>query len=207
VGEYREGRRVSAFLATTDGRVLAHFDESEIDVLLSLSRQFSALLADVGNPSRLLDPAIARLFPDAYRDDAAASNEFRRYTQQDLAARKIETAERVQAALADTAAPSVGVVLPDGRTGIALGVEDGWSWLRHLTDLRLTLAARLGVVDDTAAFDEDPDPDALSEEELLTRSLFDWVGYVQELLVAALDDVADAGSTSADEPGSASTEH
>jgi hypothetical protein len=113
----------------------------------------------------------------------------------------------VQAALGETAEPSVGVVLPDGRTGIALSVEDGWSWLRHLTDLRLTLAARLGVVDDTAAFEEDPDPDALSEEELLTRSLFDWVGYVQELLVAALDDVAEAGPTSADESGSASSEH
>lgn len=185
---------MSAFLATTDGRVLAHFDPSEIEVLLSLSRQFSALLGDVENPSHLVDPAIARLFPAAYRDDAAASEEFRRYTQRELASAKVEAAERVQTALARTAEPAGGVVLPDGRAAIGLGVDDGWTWLRHLTDLRLTLAARMGVVDDPSAFDEEPDPDALSEDELLTRSLFDWVGYVQELLVAALEDVVESGA-------------
>lgn len=188
---------MSAFLATTDGRVLAHFDASEIDVLLSLSRQLSTLLADAENPAHLVDPAIARLFPAAYRDDAAASDEFRRYTHADLATAKIHAAERVQSALDGTADPSLEVVLPDGRVAIGLGVEDGWSWLRHLTDLRLTLAARMGVVDDTAAFDDEPDPGMLSEDELLTRSLFDWVGYVQELLIAALEDVVetDAGTS------------
>lgn len=189
---------MSAFLATTDGRVLAHFDASEIDVLLSLSRQLSALLADAGNPSHLVDPAIARLFPAAYRDDAAASDEFRRYTQKDLASGKLQTAERVQGALDGTAEPSVEVVLPDGRAAIGLSVEDGWAWLRHLTDLRLTLAARMGVVDDAAAFDDEPDPEGLTEDELLTRSLFDWVGYVQELLVAALEDVVEAGAGTGD---------
>ncbi|WP_166426692.1 DUF2017 family protein [Labedella populi] len=181
---------MSAFLATTDGRVLAHFDASEVDVLLSLSRQFSALLHDAADPAHLVDPAIARLFPAAYRDDAAASDEFRRYTQKDLASAKLHAADRVQSALDGTAEPSLEVVLPDGRVAIGLSVEDGWSWLRHLTDLRLTLAARMGVVDDTAAFDDEPDPDVLTEDELLTRSLFDWVGYVQELFVAALEDVA-----------------
>ncbi len=195
---------MSTFAATTDGRVLAHFDETEAQVLLSLSRQFSDLLNDVTNPSALIDPAMRRLFPDAYRDDASASDEFRRYTQQDLAIAKVNAAERVQLALEGNLVPPIDEDLPDGRTALGLSIDDGWSWLRHLTDVRLTLAARMGVVDDPAAFDDDVDPDSLTEEELLTRSLFDWVGYVQELLVAALDDAIGARETDPPASGSSS---
>jgi hypothetical protein len=191
---------VSAFAATSDGRVVAHFDESETRILLSLSYQFSRLLDDTGNPSHLVDPAMHRLFPDAYRDDSSASDEFRRYTQRDLAIAKVEAAEVVQAALSGEADPPVDTVLPDGRTGLLLGVDASWSWLRHLTDLRLTLAARMGVVDDAAAFDEDPAPDA-SEDDLLMRSIFDWVGYVQELLISAVEEATAGNGSEAEGDG------
>jgi hypothetical protein len=191
---------VSAFAATADGRVVAHFDESEARILLSLSYQFSRLLDDTGNPSHLVDPAMHRLFPDAYRDDSSASDEFRRYTQRDLAIAKVEAAEVVQAALSGEADPPVDTVLPDGRAGLLLGVDASWSWLRHLTDLRLTLAARMGVVDDAAAFDEDSAPDA-SEDDLLMRSIFDWVGYVQELLISAVEEATAGNGPGADGEG------
>jgi hypothetical protein len=178
---------VSAFAVTPDGRVLARFDEAERTILLSLSHQFSELLAQSGTAPSGGDPAIARLFPDAYRDDPEASDEFRRFTRQDLAAAKIAAASTVQEALAG--APAGGSASA-GSTGdgIVLDAAAGWSWLRHLTDVRLTIAARLGIVDDPHAFDDDPDPDLLSEDDLLARSVFDWIGYVQELLIGALED-------------------
>ena len=41
-------------------------------------------LGDDTPPARPDDPALARLFPDAYPDDPDATAEFRRYTQPDL---------------------------------------------------------------------------------------------------------------------------
>lgn len=173
---------MSAFAVTADGRVLARFDGAETDVLLSLSQQFAELVGGADDPSLVADPAIRRLFPDAYRDDREASAEFSRYTRTDLAAAKIAAASTVQDAL--------------GGGDLLLDAETGWSWLRHLTDLRLTVAARLGVVDDPDAFEEAPDPDVLSEEDILARGVFDWLGYTQELLIAALEEAAstDAGT-------------
>lgn len=179
---------MSGFAATVDGRVIAHFDPTEIEVLSSLSRQFSALVARAGEPSARADPAISRLFPDAYRDDVAASAEFRRYTRSDLASAKLAAAQSVQSSLDELASSGAegAADAPEGRREIALDEEHALAWMRHLTDVRLTLGARMGVVE---ADDElDDRPEAASEEEVLTRSLFDWVGYVQELLIAAVED-------------------
>ncbi len=57
------------------------------------------------------------------------------------------------------------------------------AWLRSLTDVRLSLAVRLGI---------EADEDAMllhqSEDEavLAMTELYDWLGYVQETLVSAL---------------------
>src|ERR1700689_1008276 len=45
------------------------------------------------------DPVLARLLPDAYRDDPDASGEFRRYTEQGLRSGKIAAARTVLATL------------------------------------------------------------------------------------------------------------
>jgi hypothetical protein len=173
---------------TADGAVLARFDEAETSILLSLSQQFAELVGGHGEPAASSDPALRRLFPDAYREDPAASAEFSRYTRRDLSDVKLHSASAVQEALA-----AGGDVLLDG--------PGGWTWLRHLADLRLTVAARLGVVDDPDAFEAEPDPASLSEEDLLARGVFDWLGYVQEMLVSALEDAADHDSDGAT-PGS-----
>lgn len=182
---------MSAFGVTADGRVLVRLDEDESRILLSLSHQFAGLLAGADEPSAGLDPALERLFPEAYRDDPDASAEFSAFTRTELAAAKSAAATEVQGALGDGAADTV------------LDVSAGWSWLRHLTDLRLTIAARLGVVDDPEAFDTAPDPDELSEDDLLARSVFDWLGYVQELLIGALEEATGLGN-GASGPSSAS---
>ena len=58
------------------------------------------------------------------------------------------------------------------------------AWLRSLTDIRLSLAVRLGIETDEDAMlisrSDDEATAAMSE-------IFDWLGYVQESLVAALD--------------------
>jgi hypothetical protein len=171
---------MSSMAVTADGAVLARFDEAETSILLSLSQQFAELVGGADDPAVSSDPALRRLFPDAYREDPTASAEFSRYTRRDLSDVKLHSAAAVQEALA-----AGGEVLLDGA--------DGWTWLRHLADLRLTVAARLGVVDDPSAFDAEPDPATLSEEDVLARGVFDWLGYVQEMLVIALEDAADPG--------------
>lgn len=203
---------MTAFGVTDGGDVLARFDAAESRILLSLSGQLAEMLADVSEPSAGLDPAIGRLFPDAYREDPDASAEFSRFTRTDLAAAKVAAAETVQRSLTGTATtePDPGPPAVDGADPAAPGAEfvldpeAGWSWLRHLTDLRLTIAARLGVVDDPHAFDEEPDPAGTSDDDLLARGLFDWLGYVQELLIAALEEGAAVRAAGNGETGTAS---
>jgi hypothetical protein len=118
-----------------------------------------------------LDPALARLLPDAYRDDPGASGEFRRYTEQSLRSAKQEVAQTVL----DT--------LPADGGPVKLSREQAQSWLRALNDVRLTLGVRLGV---TEEFEDewrqlDPlDPRATAFE------VYAWLGDVQESLVQAL---------------------
>ena len=118
-----------------------------------------------------LDPALARLLPDAYRDDPDASGEFRRYTEQSLRSAKQEVAQTVL----DT--------LPADGGPVKLSREQAQSWLRALNDVRLTLGVRLGV---TEEFEDewrqlDPlDPRATAFE------VYAWLGDVQESLVQAL---------------------
>jgi Domain of unknown function (DUF2017) len=118
-----------------------------------------------------LDPALARLLPDAYRDDPDASGEFRRYTEQSLRSAKQEVAQTVL----DT--------LPADGGPVKLSRDQAQSWLRALNDVRLTLGVRLGV---TEEFEDewrqlDPlDPRATAFE------VYAWLGDVQESLVQAL---------------------
>ncbi len=58
-------------------------------------------------------------------------------------------------------------------------------WMRSFTDVRLALATRLGVEDgDEARWAALPDDDPVSQ----AHDIYEWVGYLQETLVEALDD-------------------
>jgi hypothetical protein len=134
---------------------------AELDAMLGFSPRTRAPL----------DPALARLLPDAYRDDPDAAGEFRRYTEQSLRSAKQEVAQTVL----DT--------LPADGGPVKLSREQAQSWLRALNDVRLTLGVRLGV---TEEFEDewrqlDPlDPRATAFE------VYAWLGDVQESLVQAL---------------------
>jgi hypothetical protein len=134
---------------------------AELDAMLGFSPRTRAPL----------DPALARLLPDAYRDDPDAAGEFRRYTEQSLRSAKQETARTVL----DT--------LPADGGPVKLSRDQAQSWLRALNDVRITLGVRLGV---TEEFEDewhqlDPlDPRATAFE------VYAWLGDVQESLVQAL---------------------
>lgn len=122
------------------------------------------------------DPALARLLPDAHREDPAAAAEFRRLTETGLRSRK-----RRNLSLASTALQRRGHVV--------LTVEEANALLKGLTDVRLVLGERLGL-------STDEDADAIGEALrhapdvenpwVSAALLYDVLTWWQEALVAAL---------------------
>jgi hypothetical protein len=117
------------------------------------------------------DPVLARLLPDAYRDDPEASGEFRRYTEQGLRSGKIAAARTVLATL-----PPKG-----GR--VRLSEPEGQAWLRALNDVRLALGVHLEVTDD---FDERSDEIGPDDPRSAYVEVYHWLAFLQESLVRAL---------------------
>jgi hypothetical protein len=154
---------VIPFVRRTDGVHLG-MTSGERAVLRSLTEQLRQVLAG----DLTADPVAARLFPDAYRDDAEAAAEFRRWTETDLLTQKTANADVVHAWLT-------------GEREGAFEPADEQAWLRCLTDLRLTIADRLGIVD--AASEE---RSSAADDGVGLRDVYDWIGYVQEHLVTTL---------------------
>jgi len=154
---------VIPFVRRADGLHLG-MSSGERSVLASLVEQLQQVLEG----DLAADPVSARMFPDAYPGDVEASAEFAKYTRSDLLAQKTTNAGIVHA------------WLTGARDG-ALTAEDEQAWLRGLTDLRLTIAERLGIVD--AASEE---ASYTGDADVGLRDVYDWVGYVQEHLVTSL---------------------
>jgi hypothetical protein len=112
------------------------------------------------------DPALARLLPDGYTDDADAAREFRELTEGSLRAHKSETAQRVLDSL------------PAGGGAVCLDADTTRAWLSALNDVRLVIGTRLGVTEET----DYPDPD---DPAIPGYELYRWLTIVQELLVDA----------------------
>jgi len=179
------------------GGVVATFDAPEATVLASLAGQVIELLRDrngeqVAESDPLLgdlgmtgpsqppeDPVLKRLLPDAYRDAPDDAAEFRRFTESALTSAKVENAEAIIGALAAGGLDG----LSEEPIEIELDPEAVQAWLRSLTDIRLSLAVRLGIETDEDAMllDKSADPAVVGMGEL-----YDWLGYVQESLVQAL---------------------
>jgi hypothetical protein len=117
------------------------------------------------------DPALHRLFPDAYADDDEASAEFRRFTERSLRDTKLAHARTVLATLE--------------RSGSKITLADGeaTAWLGTLNDLRLTLGSRLDIDEDNhEAFYRLPEDDPA----FALFQIYDWFTFLQETLVHAL---------------------
>jgi hypothetical protein len=189
------------------GGAAVALDAVEISIIRSLTVQLLELIgpgpaedasADplaelfAEGPSRPpADPALHRLFPDAYRDpeqtpadprqeaeQRALSAEFRRYTENDLRAGKRDNALAVIRSLDALAAAD-----DDGGV-LELSPRESRQWLGALNDLRLTIGSRLEITDedDTDLLYRLPDDDP--RKPLVMAYL--WLGGLQETLVHTL---------------------
>ncbi|MET4158969.1 DUF2017 family protein [Agromyces sp. PvR057] len=121
------------------------------------------------------DPALGRLLPSAYPEDHAASQEFERYTRDSLVDGKRQAAQRVR----DATASHEG----EGVVQIELDESEAWGWLTFLTDLRLILAERVGVIEEG-----DTESDETRDDYL--RAAYEWAGFVQGSMLEVLDPIS-----------------
>ncbi|MFA5607052.1 MAG: DUF2017 family protein [Leucobacter sp.] len=140
-----------------------------------------------GSNSTPEDPALARLFPDAYEDSGDSSN-FRSVTEQGLINRKMQDAMEVTSAIGLGGDPftesDVEVELPSGALPV---------WARTLTALRLAIAARIGL--------EQPEDHARLEADEETRGtvlVFDWLAAILESVLRAQMSGKSSGSRAAE---------
>ncbi|WP_088286202.1 DUF2017 family protein [Kineosporia sp. A_224] len=125
---------------------------------------------------RFEDPAVARLLPDANREDPKVSAEFRRLTEAGLRSRKRATLDRAGAALRR----------PDP---VVLDADEAQALLKGLTDVRLVLAERLGLRTDQDAEMIHAVLSGMSDSEepwVVMAGLYDELTWWQESLVREL---------------------
>lgn len=174
------------FEARPGGGAAIALDEVEVSILRSLAVQMlemigpghaedasadplAELFAD-GPSKPPADPALARLFPDAYEEGTPNAAEFRRFTENDLRARKREDALALVRGL-DAGGPVVELTADEARR-----------WLGALNDLRLTIGTRLEVTEEDNELYRLPDSDP--RKPMVMAYL--WLGGLQETLVEAL---------------------
>lgn len=150
VGEVRDLLADGEPLPPPAGGTAAVPSDAELSALTGLGTDLGTDFGDEADPLAPSDPALARLLPDAYRDDDQAAGEFRRLTESSLRRDKVSSADRLLAAL-----PA------DGAGEVRLDPETTESWLATINDVRLALGTRLEVTEEMAEPDpEDPDAPA-----------------------------------------------
>ena len=149
---------------------LLEADEPGNDPEDSFARWQAELAAE---PPDRTDPVLERLFPDAYTDDEAASEEFRRFTHARQRADRLGHAEVVLSALADSGT---------GERKVQVRLVELDRWLKTLTGVRLSLAVRLGIEDEADAEELEELPEA-DPRSYLYR-VYEWLAYLLENLLA-----------------------
>jgi hypothetical protein len=182
--------------------VRVELDPAEAALLASLVGQVRQLLVDglpdgladsTADPLQALvglrssdpvvpdDPILARLLPDAYRDDDEAASDYRRLMDTDLRLQKAAALKRVVDDLG-AAEPRRG-----GELRIELNEDEAAQWLYALTDVRLALGTTLDV-------SEDLDAETAAREDSSARgtmfAIYDWLGWLQDATVRAVSAVS-----------------
>jgi Domain of unknown function (DUF2017) len=152
---------------------VAHLSVEESQVLRQCAAEMAELLSDRLDRD---DPVVIRLFPDVYADDAMAAQELRRLTETDLKDHKRSQVARML------------VDLPPHGGEVRLDEEGAESWLRALTDLRLALAMRLDIRDDTDI--ESELDDAVLRDPTSSRvgrlSIYGYLSVLQQSLIESV---------------------
>jgi hypothetical protein len=167
-------------------------------IVISLTSQVLELLGDVDAPPAgeeslqdLLegsqqavpapqDPALLRLLPDGYREDDAASAEFRRLTEADLRATKRTSLSRIVGDLHSPEAAQRG-----GGVRLDLDDEAAEIWLTALNDVRLTFGTRIEVRED---MDDERMSLAVDSMRYAEIATYDWFSWLQDAILRALTD-------------------
>lgn len=111
------------------------------------------------------DTAVGRLFPEAFRDDPEASDEYDRLVRGELVSGRL-------AALR---------IVDETIEADRLDEEQLAAWCGALNDLRLVLGERLGVTEDT--YEQELDPKDPRAPDL---AVFGWLTWLQGSAVEAL---------------------
>ncbi len=161
----------------------AHLLDQLVGQLIDLLRSHSGTALDpdplfasleVGGSDEIPeDPALARLFPDAYEGDSEAS-QFRRVTEQGLLNRKLQDALAVSGELGVEAVAGLDAsnVEPE-QVEVQITAQSLPVWVRTLTALRLAIAARIGL-------SAESDHAQLSTDESTrgTVLVYDWLAAI-----------------------------
>ena len=142
---------------TRKGDFELRIPEHERELLRSLAPQVREVLGTD-------DPAAARLFPPAYRDDPEAAAEYRRLVGDQLMSAHLAALETLESTV-DAA---------------RVGEEQLLAWMRALNQVRLLLGARLEITQDG---DERPDPD---DPRAGAYAVYDYLTWLQDQAIAAL---------------------
>lgn len=141
---------------TSDGAVEVRLPARDRDQLRSLANDLHTLLDD---PT---DPALRRLFPPAYAEDAARDAAYQMTMGDELRQAHMAAAEVLRSSA------DVEQLAPDEAT----------SWLQAINATRLVLGTRLGIDDDAEPIvvrPDDPNLSAWVAYEFLSGLLFELV--------------------------------
>lgn len=192
---------MSGFSRKRNGEILATFSNYEGAILKSLTEQILELLGEGDAPADPLlavvgissndslpeDPVLARLLPDAYKEERDAA-EFRRYTEHSAREKKRAHAHAIRDVLIENLGDHTLDLTTPGlnkreELHFSLSDDKAQMWLMGLNDMRLALGTRLNVTPDAqerfaALEDENPDKGIFN--------LFAWLGWLQEILLDIL---------------------
>ena len=136
---------------------------------LDLTPEERAAVAGLAASVRTLiqadDEDVKRLFPDAYRDDPAASADYRSLVHDDLVQGRLDAIDTVTAT----------------REAERIDADQLGAWCGALNDVRLVLGERLGVTDDLYERGIDP-----SDPRAPQLALYGWLTWLQGEIVEAL---------------------
>jgi hypothetical protein len=171
VGDRQEGTAVTGRQITTTFAFLEGLH------LFRLVEDFREL---IGADRDLADPAVVRLTPTPYPDDAEAAHAFASSTREELLDRRVLDADTVRPALKLFEVDTDSLREEDALAAhdIAIDETDVDSWLRTLTAIRLVIAERLGITADDQPIDDDE-----------RSGVYEWLGYRLELLIQAADEL------------------